>query len=238
MSMLLRPQRYQRVGRLDQKQLVNAVARDRSTVFVRSKLSNQLDLAVSINVDISGSMDQFNRSIDLDNLDIDHTEDTAQLVDAITICAIGLKSIEVDFEVRAFGGYQWLAKTYYESDCFGIAGLAKEDRKGTDMAPAIRYSRIALLGRLEKDQLLIMMTDGYPVNPVETAEEVRLAKQVGIHVLGILFANNAEERSLTDPSMAQLFGPNGFEVIHSLDEFPKEVGQAIKRIILRKTIHN
>jgi hypothetical protein len=232
MSFLMRPQKYQRIGRLDRKQLVNAVARKRDTVFIRSKASRVLDLAVSLNVDISGSMSQFNQPI----IGRDLVCRTLQLVDAVSICAIGLGQLNAKLEVRAFGSYQWLAKGFYENECFGIAGIAGEDSGGTDMTPAIEYCRIALLGRQEKDKLLIIMTDGYPANQEEAAREVHLAKQVGIHVLGVLFDNYSEKRDFTDPAMAKLFGPNGFTVIHSLDQFPREVGQGIKSIIRKRTI--
>lgn len=232
MNIMMRPRRYQRIGRLDRKQLVNAVARQKYTVFVRSKASRALDLAVSLNVDISGSMDQFNRPINANEL----TDKSAQLADAVSICAIGLEQLEAGFEARAFGSYQWLAKGFYENECYGIAGLANEDRGGTDMTPAIEYSRLALLGRIERDRLLVIMTDGYPARPEEAAEEVHLARQSGIHVLGILFDNQGAKRDPTDSAMAQLFGSNGFTVIHSLDQFPREVGRAIKNIIMKRSI--
>jgi hypothetical protein len=233
MTIVSRPQRYKKVGRLDRRRLISAVARGKDTVFISSKEFHELDLAVSINVDISGSMDTYNQRIQTSNT----IEDLpAQLVDAVTIFSIGFGLLEIPFEIRAFGSKQWLSKAFHEKHCYGIAGLAGEDNGGTAMIPAIEYSKIALCGRMEKKQLMIIMTDGYPYDSENAAKQVQEAKQLGINVVGILFDNNPKIRDEINPYMAKLFSPNGFTVIHSLDDFPREIGRAVKGIIYNQAI--
>jgi hypothetical protein len=45
------------------------------------------------------------------------------------------------------------------------------------------------------------------------------------------YPQNSKKRDQSDPAMSSLFDPNGFAVIHSLDEFPNIVGNAIKEIV-------
>jgi len=221
-------QRYQRAGRLDRKQLVNAVARGKNTVFIRPKVHYKLDLAATISVDLSGSMSAYNRTI---NPKETYRPSPAQLADAVATCSIGFERLKVPYEVRAFGSYQWLVKGFYDHDPSGVGGMAGTDNGGTDMLPAVDYATIAMFGRQEKDRLIVIMTDGWPSNVQATADKIRAAKLMGNRVLGILFDNLTENRNQVDPAMSSLFGPNGFTVIHSLDEFPRVVGNAVKEII-------
>lgn len=227
---LSQAQRFQRAGRLDRKQLVNAVARGKNTVFIRPKIHYQLDLAVIVSVDLSGSMSAYNRPIGLQE---NYRPSPAQLADAVTTCSIGFERLKVPYEVRAFGSYQWLVKGFYDRDPNGIGGMAGKDDGGTDMLPAVEYASIAMLGRQEKDRLIIIMTDGWPANVNATSEKIRIARLQGNQVMGILFdyPQNSRKRDQSDPAMASLFGPNGFTVIHSLDEFPNIVGNAVKEIV-------
>lgn len=227
---LSQPQRFQRTGRLDRKQLVNAVARGKNTVFIRPKIHYQLDLAVIISVDLSGSMSAYNKLIGLHE---NYRPSPVQLVDAVATCAIGFERLKVPYEIRAFGSYQWLVKGFYDRDPYGVGGMAGKDDGGTDMLPAVEYAAIAMLGRQEKDRLIIIMTDGWPTNIDTTSEKIRTARMQGNQVMGILFdyPQNTKKRDQSDPAMSKLFGPNGFTVIHSLYEFPTIVGSAIKEIV-------
>ncbi len=227
---LSQAQSFQRAGRLDRKQLVNAVARGKNTVFIRPKIHYQLDLAVIVSVDLSGSMSAYNKPISLQE---NYRPSPAQLADTVTTCSIGFERLKVPYEVRAFGSYQWLVKGFYDHDPGGIGGMAGKDDGGTDMLPAVEYASIAMLGRQEKDRLIVIMTDGWPANVEATSEKIRVARLQGNQVMGILFdyPQNSRKRDQSDPAMASLFGPNGFTVIHSLDVFPNVVGNAIKEII-------
>lgn len=221
-------QRYQRAGRLDRKQLVNAVARGKNTVFIRPRIHYQLDLAVIFSIDLSGSMSAYNKPVSLLE---NHRPSPAQLADAVTICSIGFVRLKVPYEVRAFGSYQWLVKGFYDRESFGIGGMAGKDDGGTDMLPAVEYAAIAMFGRQEKDRLIVIMTDGWPANVEETTKKIQFARLHGNQVLGILFDYGTKKRDQSDPAMSRLFGPSGFTVIHTLDEFPQVVGNAIKEIV-------
>lgn len=231
LATVARPELFQRRGRMDRSQLVNAAARGKETVFSRTRIYPRFNLAISLLVDVSGSMAAFNQPFAGTNNALSASRKSIQLADAVTICAIGLERLGAAYEVRAFGSYHWLAKGFYDQRNDGLGGLPGLDKGGTDMLPAILYARLALLGRRESSQIMVIMTDGYPGNPDKTAEQIRLARSQGIRVLGVLFANGAELRNAIDPAMAKLFGPSGYTAIHGLAAFPHEVGRAIKAMI-------
>ncbi len=236
---VMRPQRFQRHGRIDRRLLVNALRRRRDPkIFRRHRPKMELDLALSILVDVSGSMSDFNRwpipGMDYDaELSPSGGEWPPQLTEAVAVCEIGLRQLGIPFEIRAFGGEQWLVAAYGEPKGDGIGGLAGIDKGGTDMAPAIEYARIAFQAREEKLKVLAVMTDGMPYSEEDAARQLRLARQDGIHTVGVYFANPiaVEERPEALRVMERLFGPRGFAVIHTLDRFPAEVGRAIKDVI-------
>lgn len=231
LSTVSQPTQFQRNGRLDRSQLVNATARNRQTVFTKTRTNHQFSLAISLLVDVSGSMAPWNRLINLNSYSSAVSAAEIQLADTVTTCIIGLERLNAAFEVRAFGSYQWLVKSFHEHNAAGIGGVPGLDNGGTAMLLAILYARLSLLSRTEDTQVMVVMTDGCPADPEKTSAQIRLARLQGIRVLGILFANGTEERTATEPAMASLFSPEGYKVVRSLEQFPQEVGRAIKAVV-------
>jgi len=178
-----------------------------SPVFMREEEGLDLQAAISIVVDRSGSM----------------SHEIKMAIEATVATALAFDHPSIQHQVIAFpwrsrGGNPGVSviKDWNEGVRKLASRIPRMDADGyTPMAEAILYSAAQLAGREEVRKLMLLVTDGQPDCAEAAMESIRVARQHGIHVIGLGIK--------VDPS--GVFGQQHSATIHKMSDLaPAMIG--------------
>jgi len=204
--------RRQSDGRLDRRQLANAV-KGQADVYTQVKQLPRTSFAASVAVDMSGSMGEHIHS--------------AALYDAAMVLGDTFEMLEVPFDVRAFGSHDVQFKSMGDASFAPdrAAGLAEANLGGTRMADTAGLAQAALQARPEHNRIFVSLTDGALNDHELTRTLLADTRKNGIVTFGIFLGEGADTER-----MDQLYGRGSWTTINTLADMPKAVGQRLASI--------
>lgn len=204
--------RRQSDGRLDRRQLANAV-KGLEDVYTQVKQLPRTSFAASVAVDMSGSMGEHIHS--------------GALYDAAMVLGDTFEMLEVPYDVRAFGSHNVQFKSMGDGSFVPdrAAGLAEASLGGTCMADSAGLAQAALQSRPEHNRIFVSLTDGALNDHEQTQTLLADARKNGIVTFGIFLGDGADTER-----MDQLYGRGNWTSINNLADMPKAVGQRLASI--------
>jgi len=206
-----RKARLQTSGALDRKRFKRALA-GAETIYNQNRLSDITSLAVSIQLDMSGSM----------------FEPITEGALAGTTLALeeALQRLEAEYMVSGFGSRCVLIKTFGDRNISDeqAAGMMSRDLGGTQAAAGMRMSLLGLKEAKSANKLHVMMTDGELSDRNEAIKEAQEMRKNGILPFGIFFGKDAPD------SMNEIFGEGGWVKIERLSDLSEVVARRIEQI--------
>jgi nitric oxide reductase activation protein len=198
-------------GRLDRRQLVNAV-KGLDDVYTATKERPRTSFAASVSVDMSGSMG-------------DHIK-KMELYDAVMVLGDTFEMIVVPHEVRAFGSSTAQVKAMDEPlDPRRAAFLAASSLGLTSFNDTAGLGQSSLLAREERNRMMICLSDGNLDDHEASARTLRQARQNGIVTFGIFLGLGGDTDKLDE-----LYGKGNWTRIQALSDMPKAVAQRLASI--------
>jgi len=173
--------RDQRRGLLDSSKLGKIQHTDK--LFKKLSTKEKKDLAVTLLVDVSGSMgalaDKNGKSL------ITKCEAATRLAYAL---ATGLEQANFQCEVIGFDEKVYPIKTFAEKMRYAKSKFKAYALDDTFIANAIKYgaARLAKINHGTKRRIMFIITDGLDHDPKHTKEEIQKAQKAGIVTIGIL----------------------------------------------------
>jgi nitric oxide reductase activation protein len=206
-----RKARLQTSGALDRKRFKRALA-GAETIYNQNRLSDITSLAVSIQLDMSGSM--FGPI----------TEGT--LAGTTLALEEALQRLEAEYMVSGFGSQCALIKTFGDRNISDeqAAVMMSRDLGGTQAAAGMRLSLLGLKEAKSANKLHVMMTDGELGDRDEAIKEAQEMRKNGILPFGIFFGKDAPD------SMNEIFGEGGWVKIERLSDLSEVVARRIEQI--------
>ena len=207
--------RRQSEGRLDRHQLVGAV-KGITDVHTRTRQMPHTSFAVSLAVDLSGSMDSPRLS--------------GALYDATMTLGDTFDLLEMPYEVRGFGSSDAQFKAMDDPGFAPerAACLTTLDLGGTLGARTTGLAASALLARDEKNRLVVLLSDGEMGDHDRTTRTLQQARRDGIVTFGLFLGSGANPQRMDD-----LYGQGNWAEIQRLDEMPAEVGRRLASLFKR-----
>ena len=208
-----RRDRLQDRGKLDRTRLANAMAGGKD-VYTREREMPATSFAVSVAVDLSGSM---------------NTQMTSgALYDAAMVLGETFQILDMPYEVRGFSNnsLQYKAMDDKQIDPARAAMLTRGPGGGTNMFETAGLATTSLGGRPEKNRLFISLTDGDLSDHVATSHQLAKAREQGIVTFGIFLGVGANSAL-----MNELYGPGNWTTINDLKQMPIQVGSRIEKIL-------
>jgi len=207
--------RRQSEGRLDRHQLVGAV-KGLTDVHTRTRQMPRTSFAVSMAVDLSGSMDGHIYS--------------GALYDATMTLGDTFDMLEMPYEVRGFGSED---AQFRAMDDPGFAPeraayLTTRNLGGTVGARTTGLAASALLARDESNKLMVVLSDGEMADHDRVARTMLQARRDDIVTFGVFLGSGVNPEK-----MNQLYGPGNWATINSLSEMPAEVGRRLATLFKR-----
>ncbi|MBT7071953.1 MAG: hypothetical protein HN855_07530 [Anaerolineae bacterium] len=210
-------QRHQTSGRMDRKRFKRAVAGSRA-VYIQSKDVDVTSLAVSVNVDMSGSM---GGSIG-----------SGQLFGAVSAISAAMETLKADYGVNAFGSTTQLVKS------IGDKEFSLETRKffattslgGTVGAASIASASLSLESNPAVNKIAFVLTDGAFNDEEDVIHEVQKARKKGIIPFGMYFGTIRDAQKQT---MDRIYGAGSWAQIETLEDLPTTAANRIERIYRR-----
>ncbi len=234
MKMRVRKTAYmQKKGNLDRRRL-SAAIKGSQRIRMQPADRRDLSMAVSMSVDISGSM--------YDSAD--------KLGTIVGMVSRGLEQAEVPYEVRAYNGRQFHVKSFAErritDDQIASMYVAGGDNDDT---VSIALGGLALRSRGEAAKVQFVVTDGDPgaerfereygrYGGPESREEVRLAVENNrdhrVIVMGIFYAApSGRSREDVADKFDRMYGPGNWAYIARLEELPRVVTETLEAQLAR-----
>ncbi|MCX7756123.1 MAG: hypothetical protein N2117_12910 [Anaerolineales bacterium] len=201
-------------GTPDRKRFKRAIT-GAETVYKQQEAFDITSLAVSLQLDMSGSMQKEIWSGRL----------------AATTLALeeALKHLDAEYMVTGFGSEYAVFKTFGDP-VFAperAAAMLTTELGGTTAAPAMRLGALGLRETKSANKLHVVMTDGEFADTERAAAQAQEMRQNGIVPFGIFFGS--EDRAPGD-SLNQVFGEGNWVTIRSLADLPDQVGRRIEQI--------
>jgi len=200
--------------KLDHRHLCSA--RTGGKIFLKQEEGIDLEAAISVVVDRSGSMDR--RIVTTAN--------------AAVATALAFEHPSIAHQVIAFpyGGSDGRSVSIikkWSDSTRKFASLVPDltASGGTPMAEAILFSAACLAGREEKRKVMLVITDGEPHDNRATAEALKLAKKQGVHVLALGIDCSASR-------MANLFGERNSKNIRDIGELAPAMTSMLKDVFM------
>jgi len=208
-----RRDRLQDRGKLDRTRLANAMAGAKD-VYTREREMPATSFAVSIAVDLSGSMNSQMRS--------------GALYDATMVLGDTFDILDMPYEVRGFSNQslQYKAMDDKRIDPSRAAMLTQGPGGGTNMFATAGLATTSLGGRSEKNRIFISLTDGDLGDHNHTVQQLAKAREQGIVTFGIFLGSDAHPIR-----MDELYGPGNWTTINDLKQMPIQVGSRIEKIL-------
>jgi hypothetical protein len=212
----LRRNRYLDEGRLDRSRLVGAYKGDTTIYYQESPADDDTSLCASLWLDISSSMDKDAKSGKL-NL-------------AATALSEAMTQLQMPHEVRAFSDATYEVKTMGESAMQeDRAALLLMDQSGTALSETATLARTSLLGRVERNKLVLCLSDGV-LNDLDhspACAETKAMRESGILTFGVFLSR---EQPLNDDrrlKLNEIYGAGNWVEIQTIDQFPNKVARRI-----------
>ena len=225
-----------KAGRLDQRRLVQA-ATGSETVWRQREDGRDLDNAVMLLVDLSGSMEGEPLKLAAQ----------AALTLAMVCEKAGVPACVMGFEAQDNTG-NWLWESREPSNTYvfkgfdtpaekawaGLTLMAQCDMACNADADAIIKAEHLLDQRQERTKTLIVLSDGFPAvhgvidayyNEYTRDTIARLERRADFNVFGIGIGSN---------SVAEFY--SAYEVLHDIDELPRAVTDKLCRSLLNKPL--
>lgn len=201
-------------GVLDRKRFKRALA-GAETVYRQQESFDITSLAVSVQLDMSGSMGQEIRS--------------GQLAAVTLALEEALRTLNAEYMVTGFGSEYALFKSFGDEILAPerAAAMLNTTLGGTNAAPAMRLAALGLRETRAANKLHIVLTDGAVYDGEETAKQALEMRRNGILPFGIFFGS---ESNAPRDQLNQIFGESNWAAIQSLADLPEHVGRRIEQI--------
>ena len=228
----VRRDRDQDEGRFDRSRLVAAYKGDK-TFRYKDVREDDTSLSASLIVDLSGSMNgAVNRG---------------DLYQAVAAVSQAMTQLDMPHEIRAFGGEQSDPRNFHlkamddpELDDGRVGLLASNTFNDDPMCDSVRLAATALMGREERNKLVLTLTDGEIVDLAETQATMAKMREKGVITFGV-FYGDPNQGCWRDPSLPNIGasldnlygftnGQRNWVAVGDLSEFPKKVGKRIAEI--------
>ncbi len=209
--------RMQTSGKVDRRRIKRAVGGSKA-VYSRSRMDDVTSLAVSIQLDMSGSMSGHIRS--------------GRLAGAALALETALQRLDAEYMVAGFGTDYVLQKSFGDQKIplHGFASLTEDVLGGTVGAPGMRLALQGLRERKSNNKLHVVMTDGVFEDYKQMKAEARKMRQGGILPFGIHFGSS---QTWTDTQMDAVFGEGNWVNIQHLSDMSGVVAKRIEQIYRR-----
>ena len=208
---------FQSRGKMDRHRFTAAM-KDAPDVYKRRVEVEGPGFALSVAVDVSGSMSKEMRS--------------GSLCDAAMVLSDACEEMSMPYEVRAFSGrtYQYKAMDDPTFSLDRAAMLINGEGGGTNMAQTAGLAATSLLARPERNKLFVSLTDGDLGDHDSTMRQMEQARRDGVLTFGIFLSRGGY---VNRDSMDQIYGKANWTVINSIQEMPRAVGQRIALLMRR-----
>ncbi len=205
-------------GSPDRRRFKRAVTGSRTT-YRRNQLQDITSLAVSIQLDMSGSMRKYIAG--------------GQLAGATIALGAALDKLDANWMVAGFGSEYRLFKSFGDQQFTDeqASGLALKDLGGTDAAPGFKLGLEGLKEQPSANKLHVMMTDGELFDAAETRAIADEMKTKGILPFGIFFGDSLEQSN--KDQMDYVFGAGNWVHVQQLSDMSEVVAKRIERIYRR-----
>ncbi|RME48500.1 MAG: hypothetical protein D6796_06175, partial [Caldilineae bacterium] len=206
-------------GKVDRKRFKRAVGGAKS-VYTRTRLQDITSLAVSIQLDMSGSMNAYIQF--------------GQLAGVTLTLEEALKRLDAEYMVSGFGTEYALFKSFGDEKISDgqIANMTRISLGGTRAAPGMRLGLLGLKERRSANKLHIMMTDGALFDSDRSAAQAEEMRRNGIVPFGIFFGSETDAEHVRE-SMDSVFGAGNWVRIEHLSDMSGVVARRIEQIYRR-----
>jgi len=212
-------QRYQTSGKMDRRRFKRAIAGSK-TAYQQSKMLDVTSLAVSLSVDMSGSM--------IDSII------KGELFGSVSAISTAMEHLGAEYSVNAFGSTTHLLKSPADKS------FELEDRKffasqslgSTDGLASVASASLSLGKSSAANKLAFVLTDGGFDNHKAVCSELEKAREKGILPFGLFFGKEEEATQMTE-HLDGLYGKGNWVSIQSLEDLPKKAAGRIERIYRR-----
>jgi cobalamin biosynthesis protein CobT len=178
---------HKRSGRKLSARRTPLIALGKLDVFRSEEDGLELDTAVSLLVDASGSM--FNTYGGRSTSDADQTRLASAL--AVTIAAsAALEKHSIPFEVLSFGDLFRRQKSFNESFRVLKSTYLTQALGGTATGQAVAKATVGLLNRPESRKVLVVITDGDPDNERSAAAMINECRMLGVEIALVFIGND------------------------------------------------
>jgi hypothetical protein len=228
----VRRDRYQDEGRFDRSRLVAAYKGD-VTFRYKDVREDDTSLSASLIVDLSGSMHE--------------AVSKGNLYQAVATVSQAMTQLDMPHEIRAFGGQENDPRNFHlkamddpEMDDERVGLLASDTFNDDPMCDSVKLAATALMGREERNKLVLTLTDGEIVDLAETQATMAKMREKGVITFGV-FYGDPNQYCWRDPSLPNIgasldnlygftHGQRNWVAVSDLSEFPKKVGKRIAEI--------
>jgi len=202
-------------GELDRKRFKRAIAGS-DTVYRRSEASDVTSLAVSLQLDMSGSMEPHIWNGEL----------------AATTLALeeALQRLGAAYMVTGFGSEYALFKSFGDKQMRdeSVAAMFSTSLGGTVASPAMKLGLLGLRETYSANKLHIVMTDGDFYDNESAARQTKEMRQNGIIPFGIYFGDFISDGQAS--RLDNIFGAGNWARIERLSDLSEVVARRIEQI--------
>ena len=178
---------HKRSGRKLSARRTPLIALGKLDVFRNEEEGLELDTAVSLLVDASGSM-----SDNFEGYRTGATDESSRIVSALAVsiaAALALDKHSIPFEVSCFGNIFVPQKTFDEPFRTLKTTYLAEYLGGTLTGCAVAKATTSLLSRPESRKVLVVITDGDPDNERTSAAMINECRMLGVEIALVFIGN-------------------------------------------------
>ena len=179
---------HKRSGRKLSSRRTPGIALGKLDVFRNEEEGLELDTAVSLLVDASGSM-----SDNFEGYRTGATDEGSRIVSALAVsiaAALALDQHSIPFEVACFGEFFVPQKSFDEPFRTLKTTYLAEYLGGTLTGCAVAKATTSLLSRPESRKVLVVITDGDPDNERTSAAMINECRMLGVEIALVFIGND------------------------------------------------
>jgi cobalamin biosynthesis protein CobT len=179
---------HKRSGRKLSSRRTPGIALGKLDVFRNEEEGLELDTAVSLLVDASGSM-----SDNFEGYRTGATDEGSRIVSALAVsiaAALALDKHAIPFEVACFGQFFVRQKSFDEPFRTLKTTYLAEYLGGTLTGCAVAKATTSLLSRPESRKVLVVITDGDPDNERTSAAMINECRMLGVEIALVFIGND------------------------------------------------
>ena len=178
---------HKRSGRKLSARRTPGIALGKLDVFRSEEEGLELDTAVSLLFDASGSMEN-----DFDGHSTQEADQT-RLASALAVTLAASSALEkhsIPFEVSSFGEFFIRMKLFGESARTMKSRHLTQCLGGTETGCAVAKATVGLLNRPESRKVLVVITDGDPDNERTSAAMINEGRRLGVEIALVFIGND------------------------------------------------